>query len=85
MFTETAAEAWTKLSERYEGRGEQKIAYLTGELFRTTFSDDTAMEPQLNGLRRIARTLTSIGNPISDKLLAVAMILSLPPSYDVLK
>ncbi|TFY76816.1 hypothetical protein EWM64_g7197 [Hericium alpestre] len=82
MTTETA---WKKLSKQYKGKGEQKIAYLIGELFRSTFTDDAPIEPQINDMRHIRHTLTTLGNKLNDKLIAVAIILSLPPSYDTLK
>ena len=49
-----AAEIWKKLNERYEGQGKQTIAFLIGELFRGTLSDDSAMETQLNAMRQKA-------------------------------
>ena len=33
LYTTTSADAWKKLSERYEGKGKQSIAYLISELF----------------------------------------------------
>ena len=33
LYTMTSADAWKKLSERYEGKGKQSIAYLISELF----------------------------------------------------
>ncbi|TFY83816.1 hypothetical protein EWM64_g182 [Hericium alpestre] len=77
--------AWKKLSERYKGKGEQRIAYLIGELFWSTFTDDASLEPQINGMCCIGHTLTALGNKLDNKLIAVALILSLPPSYDTLK
>jgi hypothetical protein len=50
LHTMLASDAWTKLCERYEGKGKQSIAYLIGELFRGTLSDESPMEPQLNAM-----------------------------------
>ncbi|OCH89833.1 hypothetical protein OBBRIDRAFT_695955, partial [Obba rivulosa] len=77
--------AWDKLCERYEGRGKQTIAYLIGELFRGTLSDESPLEPQLNAMRHKARILASIGQPLDDFLVAVAIVISLPASYSTLR
>jgi len=39
----------------YEGKGEQKIAYLISELFRSTLSDDAPLNPQINAMMHTAR------------------------------
>lgn len=44
----TAEEAWKRLKEHYEGWGQQTVAYLIGELFHGTLSNESEMEPQLN-------------------------------------
>ncbi|TFY75015.1 hypothetical protein EWM64_g8994, partial [Hericium alpestre] len=81
----TTEAAWKKLSKRYEGKGEQRIAYLIGELFRSTFMDDAPLELQINSMRCTGHMLMVLGNKLDDKLIAVTLILSLPPSYDTLK
>ncbi|KAJ8580825.1 hypothetical protein M405DRAFT_698838, partial [Rhizopogon salebrosus TDB-379] len=81
----SAEEIWKKLSERYEGKGKQTIAYLIGELFRGTLSDESAMETQLNTMRQKAYVLKSLGQPLDDSLVAIAMVISLPPSYSILR
>ena len=82
---DTAQAVWEKLSARYEGKGTQKIAYLIGELFRSSLVDTEALEPQINKMRRTARTLTALKNEINDNLVAIAIILSLPSSYSTLQ
>ena len=85
MYATSAHSAWELLRTRYEGKGEQKVAYLISELFRSTLTDDSPLEPQINSMRRVAHTLHSLGHKLEDKLVAVAIILSLPPSYDTLR
>jgi len=58
---------------------------LIDEVFRTTFSDSEPLEPQINTLIRAARTITSLGLALEDKLVAFAIISSLPPSLTTLK
>ena len=84
LYSTTLAEVWRKLSERYEGRGKQSIAYLISELFRNTLSDDTSMETQLNLMWQKANVLKMIGQPLDDSLVAIAMVISLPTSYSTL-
>jgi len=78
-------EAWDRLMVCYEGKGEQKIAYLIIELFHSTLSDETPLDPQINTMMHTADTISVLGLPLDDKLIAIAIIISLPPSYDTLK
>ena len=68
---QTAKDVWDKLGIQYEGKGIQKVAYLIGELFRSSLSDIEPMEPQINKTHCTARTLQALKNEIKD----------LPPSY----
>ncbi|TFY53550.1 hypothetical protein EVJ58_g9393 [Rhodofomes roseus] len=85
IHTATAKEAWDKLNVRYEGAGKQHIAYLISELFRNTLTDESPLESQLNAMRQKSYILTSLGQPLDDSLIAIAMVISLPSSYDVLR
>ena len=85
LLATSAEEIWRKLSERYEGKGKQSIAYLIGELFRGTLSDESPMETQLNAMRQKAYVLKSLGQPLDDSLVAVAMVISLPATYSTLR
>jgi len=85
LYTTTSADAWKKLSERYEGKGKQSIAYLISELFRNTLSDDESMETQLNSMRQKANVLKTLGQPLEESLVAIAMVISLPPTYSTLR
>ena len=44
----SAKDVWDKLSTHYEGKGTQKVAYLIGELFRSSLMDTEPLEPQIN-------------------------------------
>ena len=39
LFMSTAKECWDKLSERYEGKGEQKFVYLIDGVFQSMLSE----------------------------------------------
>ena len=59
----------------------QSIAYLISKLFQSTLLDDTAMESQLNLMQQKANVLKTIGQPLGDSLVAIAMVISLLISY----
>jgi len=80
-----SAEAWRKLSEHYEGKGKQSIAYLISELFHSMLLDDESMETQLNSMRQKANVLKTLGQLLEDSLIVIAMVISLPPSYSTLR
>ncbi|KIN99147.1 hypothetical protein M404DRAFT_30610 [Pisolithus tinctorius Marx 270] len=84
LYASTAVETWTKLSERYEGKGKQSIAYLIGELFHGTLTNDQPMETQLNAMWQKAHILLSLGQPLNDSLVAITMVISLLQSYSTL-
>jgi len=43
---QTALQYWDRLMTCYKGKGEQKIAYLIIELFQSTLSDNSPLNPQ---------------------------------------
>ena len=85
LFTSTAKECWDKLSECYEGKGKQKIVYLIDEVFWSMLSKSKPLEPQINALICSANTISNLGLTLEDKLLAFAIISSLPSSFSTLK
>jgi len=50
-----------------------------------TLSDDSPLDPQINAMLRTANTISALGLPLHKKLIALAIIISLPPSYKMLK
>ncbi len=81
----SASDVWDKLLRRYEGKGKQTVAFLTGEIFRGTFTDDSPLEPQLNAVRHKAYILKTLKHELSDALIAISLIISLPESYSTLR
>lgn len=84
LYATSAKDIWDKLNSRYEGKGKQTIAFLIRELFRSTLSDESALEPQLNAMRQKAYILHSLGQTLEDSLIATAIVISLPASYSTL-
>jgi transposase InsO family protein len=81
----TAKESWEELSVRYEGKGEQKLLQLINEVFRSTLSDAEPLGPQINTVTRAACAAANLGLSLEDKLIATALISSLPSSLSTLK
>ena len=85
LHVATSKEAWDKLCECYKGKGKQTQAYLIGELFQNTLSEESPLEPQLNVMHHKAHIITSLGLKLEDVLVAIAIVLSLPESYSTLR
>lgn len=85
LYTTTAEEPWKKLNKCYKGKGHQTIAYLIGDLFCGTLSDESELEPQLNLMQQKAYMLKSLGQPLNDLLVAIAIMISLPTLYSTLQ
>ena len=84
MHATSVANVWDKLNHCYEEKGQNTIAYLIKEIFRASFSDKIPMEPQLNDVQHKAHILKTLGEPISDVVIAHAMLLALSDSYSTL-
>jgi len=86
VLTSTSAkQCWEQLSACYEGKGEQCIIHLIDEVFCSTFSKSEPLEPQINALVQAACTITTLGLALEDKLIAFAIISSLPTMLSTLK
>jgi LTR polyprotein gag-polypeptide-like protein len=81
----SAKECWDKLSARYEGKGEQRLAYLMEELFHHALSESEPMDTQINNLLGVARNLESLGIGMDEKVIAFAIVMALPDSLNTLK
>ena len=80
----TAKKTWDKLMATYEGKGKQTIASLIREMFRGTLSDESDLRPQLEAMLHKKHQLTNLGVSLDDQLIAIAMVISLPPTYATL-
>ena len=85
LNTGTAKEVWNLLRIRYQGDNDLQQHHLLECLFTIAFRDSDPMELQIADIVGIARQLTDIGFPISDQLLAGAIRVKLPESWDMLK
>jgi gag-polypeptide of LTR copia-type len=81
----SARECWDKLSVRYHGRWKPQLVHLIDEVFRSTFSDSKPLQPQIDSLMHSSRIISSLGITLDDKLVAFAIISSLPRSLSTLR
>ena len=85
MSLDTAKDIWTALCTCYEGTGIQATAYLITKIWCEQFNDGTDLEIQINELHANAMKLANLGFALLDNILAIAILLSLPPSYNLLQ
>jgi hypothetical protein len=81
----TAKECWDKLSVWYKRKWEPQIGRLVDKVFRSKLSDSEPLGPQIDALLWAAYIITSLGLALDDKVVAHAIISSLPPSLSTLK
>ncbi|CCO30981.1 hypothetical protein RSOLAG1IB_12702 [Rhizoctonia solani AG-1 IB] len=83
MRTRTARDAWKKVIERWEGKGVQSLSFLYQQLTTAKIEEDEDIATAFNNIRSLAKKMETLGEPISDLMLAQMMMTALPPSYSV--
>jgi hypothetical protein len=78
--TETAKECWDKLSVWYKRMWRPQIFSLFNEVFRSQFSDTEPLKPQIDALVEAAYKIRSLDMELDDRLVAFAILSSLPSS-----
>jgi hypothetical protein len=81
--TTTAHEAWMCVIERWEGKGMQSLSFLYQQLTTTKIEEDEDLTTGFNNLQAIAAKMKTLGEPVSDLMLAQIIMCALPPSYAV--
>jgi hypothetical protein len=76
---------WDRLADRYQGKGNRRVAWLMQAFYRTPLTDTEPMEPQINKLIEASRNLEAIGCGVNDKTLAYIVIMALPSTLSMLK
>ena len=80
----TAGECWRRVSDYCRRIARYRTFLLVPKLFQTTLSDSKPLEPQIQELLWTARMLSNAGLAFQDNLIALAIIMSLPPSLSTL-
>jgi len=81
----TSKACWDKLTDQYQGEGDQQLIYLLEKLLMSPLVNTEPMQPQVNALTMTVQQMASAGLPVDNKLLAFLLILRLPNSYNTLK
>jgi hypothetical protein len=81
----SAKDCWDKLSVWYKSKWEPQIGCLVDKVFRSKLSDSEPLGPQIDALLWAAFIITSLGLALDDKVVAHAIISSLPPSLSTLQ
>jgi gag-polypeptide of LTR copia-type len=81
----TARECWKRVSDYCKRIAKHQMVILAQKLFQTILSDSKELEPQIQELLWAARMLSNAGLGFQDNLIAMAIIMSLPPSLSTLR
>jgi len=81
----TSKGCWDRLADRYQGKGNRRVAWLMQAFYRTPLTDTEPMEQQLNKLIEASRNLEAIGCGVNDKTLAYIIIMALPLTLSMLQ
>ena len=81
---ETAHKAWTSLNDAFGVQGLSAMIMAKRKVFRAECSETDNMEQHLHSIRNTTDDLATLDCPIPDTDLAAAILMSLPPSYDLL-
>jgi hypothetical protein len=83
--TISAKDAWNKLSERYAGKGTQRVGQLMSKVYNTKLNNTEPLENQIDDMLRHIHTINSLGHSFDDHLAAVSLINTLPATLSTLK
>lgn len=78
----TAKEAWERLKRTYENPGNATKMHLQEQLFTTKMGPGTSLKAHIEMLSMIASRLREIGCRVDDSDYALALLRSLPSSYE---
>jgi len=77
-----ALSAWEMLSHLFELKGQMGIVLARHKFYSTRAPADLALEPHIKLMRQFQGELKSLGQEVTDKDFAVALLSSLPPDWD---
>ncbi|CCO37246.1 hypothetical protein BN14_11401 [Rhizoctonia solani AG-1 IB] len=81
--TTSANEAWTRIVERWEGKGMQSLSFLYQQLMSTKIEEEEDLTTGFNSIKSTVSKIKTLGESISDFLLAQIIMNVLPPSYAI--
>lgn len=81
---QTAKEAWDTLEETFQDKGQKRKYALQRSLFKVELSSFESIEAYLGHILSVHQTLTDIGAPFNDDILANIMLGGLPESFQTI-
>ena len=81
---DSALAAWESLKAQYEDPILSNVISLRRELYHKQLYAGEDCLVHVNGLQRVADRLKGIGKPVDDLELAMVLLVSLPPSFEML-
>ncbi|QRW10540.1 Copia-like polyprotein/retrotransposon [Ceratobasidium sp. AG-Ba] len=85
METTSAYEAWTRVVERWEGKGMQSVSFLYEQLTTMKMNDGDNVTEYYNQLRSLTSKLKTLGQPLVDELVALIFMNNLSPEYAIVR
>src|ERR1700735_3658361 len=82
--SKTSKEAWDALATIFEQKGLNSRVYLFRQLWTLRLADGERVQPHIAKLKDIVDKLANIGDPIKDADVALILLCSLGPSWDML-
>ncbi|CCO37217.1 Retrovirus-related Pol polyprotein from transposon TNT 1-94 Includes: RecName: Full=Protease [Rhizoctonia solani AG-1 IB] len=81
--TTSANKAWTRIVERWEGKGMQSLCFLYQQLMSTKIKEEEDLTTGFNLIKSTVSKIKTLRESISDFLLAQIIMNALPPSYAI--
>ncbi|CCO35636.1 Retrovirus-related Pol polyprotein from transposon TNT 1-94 Includes: RecName: Full=Protease [Rhizoctonia solani AG-1 IB] len=81
--TTSANKVWTRIVKRWEGKGMQLLSFLYQQLMSTKIKEEEDLTTGFNSIKSTVSKIKTLGESISDFLLAQIIMNALPPSYAI--
>lgn len=84
MGKTTTKQTWDALKNHFERKGIQSAVHYMSKLYRAQLTDNGTLLTQISAMKAHAIKLESLGYAVADNLVAIAIIMSLPSTYNTL-
>ncbi|KAF8682958.1 Reverse transcriptase (RNA-dependent DNA polymerase) [Rhizoctonia solani] len=79
-----AHEAWKRVIKQWEGKGMQSLSFLFQQLMSTKIEEEEDLTTAFNNIQSLTSKMKTLGEPISNLMLAQVLMNALPPSYAII-
>ncbi len=84
MGCETATEAWERLQKTYENASTANKMFIHDKFMKFKLEEGQPVQPHIDEMRRMEGQLATLGAAISNEKYKIALLRSLPGSYESL-